>query len=174
MWRQVNQIADKAERKTISIARCYPMKNRVPDVLPYDNSRVELPTTKDDYINASHFRNVASHAPKFIATQCPTSKTLTDFWTMVWQENVENMICLLPEVDFVYWPKDRKEPIKIDPALEITLQSMKSDPMEPFIERIFPLMNQTLNTSRVVIHLQLKTEQPFSEVNTKEIYVKLT
>ncbi len=29
------------------------MKNRLPDVLPYDHNRVELPTTKDDYINAS-------------------------------------------------------------------------------------------------------------------------
>lgn len=37
----------------ISVARCYPMKNRSPDVLPYDWSRVELPSTKDDYINAS-------------------------------------------------------------------------------------------------------------------------
>ena len=46
MWRDMNQINDKAEKKPISIARCYPMKNRVPDVLPFDNSRVELPTTK--------------------------------------------------------------------------------------------------------------------------------
>lgn len=29
------------------------MKNRFPDILPYDDSRIELPSTKDDYINAS-------------------------------------------------------------------------------------------------------------------------
>lgn len=29
------------------------MKNRFPDILPFDDSRVELPSTKDDYINAS-------------------------------------------------------------------------------------------------------------------------
>ena len=124
---------------------------------------MELPTTKDDYINASHIRNVAVHAPRFIATQCPTSKTLSDFWTMVWQENVETMICLLPEVDFIYWPKDRKEPIKIEqPGLEITLQSTKSEPNQPFIERIFTLMSQ--NMSRVVIHLQFTSNHPLSEV----------
>ena len=39
MWREMNQIVEKAEKKPISIARCYPMKNRVPDVLPFDNSR---------------------------------------------------------------------------------------------------------------------------------------
>ena len=126
---------------------------------------MELPTTKDDYINASHIRNVATHAPRFIATQCPTSKTFTDFWTMVWQESVETMVCLLPDVDFVYWPKDRKEPIKIEPGLEITLQSTKSDASEPFTERIFTVMNQNLNMSRVVIHLQYTLDQPFSEVN---------
>ena len=124
---------------------------------------MELPTTKDDYINASHIRNVAVHAPRFIATQCPNSKTLSDFWTMVWQENVETMICLLPEVDFIYWPKDRKEPIKIEqPGLEITLQSTKSEPNQPFIERIFTLMSQ--NMSRVVIHLHFTSNHPLSEV----------
>ena len=42
MWREMNQIVEKAEKKTISIARCYPMKNRVPDVLPFDNSRFDI------------------------------------------------------------------------------------------------------------------------------------
>ena len=68
--------------------RCYPMKNRLPDVLPFDASRVELPTTKDDYINASRVRDLSRHAPSFIATQAPAPNTFTDFWTMVWQEQV--------------------------------------------------------------------------------------
>ena len=64
------------------------MKNRLPDVLPFDASRVELPTTKDDYINASRVRDLSRHAPSFIATQAPAPNTFTDFWTMVWQEQV--------------------------------------------------------------------------------------
>ena len=158
MWRELNVAIEKDEnqRKTISIARCYPMKNRLPDVLPYDHTRVELPTTKDDYINASHIRkNLPAHSPRFIATQSPTTKTLTDFWTMVWQESVETMVCLIPELDFTYWPQDRKEPIRIEPDLEITLQSTKTEAMQPFVERIFTVMNKTSHTSRVVIHLQL-------------------
>jgi len=43
-------------KRSISVARCYPMKNRFPDILPYDCSRVELPSTKDDYINASYMK----------------------------------------------------------------------------------------------------------------------
>ena len=130
---------------------------RLPDVLPFDHTRVELPTTKDDYINASHIRkNLPAHSPRFIATQSPTTKTLTDFWTMVWQESVETMVCLIPELDFTYWPQDRKEPIRVEPDLEITLQSTKTEAMQPFVERIFTVMKKTSHTSRVVIHLQLK------------------
>ena len=134
------------------------MKNRLPDVLPFDHTRVELPTTKDDYINASHIRNLPAHSPRFIATQSPTAKTLTDFWTMVWQESVETMVCLIPELDFTYWPQDRKEPIRVEPDLEITLQSTKTEPLQPFVERIFTVMNKTSHTSRVVIHLQLNLQ----------------
>ena len=162
MWRELNILVEKDKKKNISIARCYPMKNRTPDVLPFDANRVELPTTKDDYINASHIKNLPKHSPKFIATQAPTSKTVYDFWTMVWQESVEIMVCLLSELDFTYWPKDRKEPFKSEPNLEVTLQSTKSEPGQPFTERIFTLMNKTSNTSRVVIHLQLvkNTQSP--------------
>lgn len=38
----------------VSVARCYPLKNRFADILPYDHTRVTLPSTRDDYINASH------------------------------------------------------------------------------------------------------------------------
>ena len=47
MWRELNvKIEADDTKKTISIARCYPMKNRSADVLPFDTNRVALPTTK--------------------------------------------------------------------------------------------------------------------------------
>ena len=47
MWRELNvKIEADDTKKTISIARCYPMKNRSADVLPFDANRVALPTTK--------------------------------------------------------------------------------------------------------------------------------
>ena len=83
---------------------------------------------------------------------------------MVWQESTEIIICLLHELDYVYWPKDRKEPFKVDPDLEITLQSTKTEPGTPFVERIFTLSNTVSHTSRVVIHLQLMPAQFANEV----------
>ena len=91
LWKDMNIRSEEKDprfRPAISVARCYPMKNRLPDVLPFDVTRVELPTTKDDYINASHVRDLSRHCPKFIATQAPAANTLADFWTMVWQEQV--------------------------------------------------------------------------------------
>ena len=170
---------DQGGGGALSVARCYPMKNRAPDVLPFDSSRVELPTTKDDYINASHIRHLSPHAPCFIATQWPPANTHNDFWTMVWQEQIETIVCLLGESSppisekDIYWPSERKEPLKMgggksspgvdDHMLEITLQSMQHDELQTKeekelfsrTERIFTLLNRATNTSRVVIHIQL-------------------
>ena len=85
----------------------------------------------------------------------------------MWQESTEIIICLLHELDYVYWPKDRKEPFKVDPDLEITLQSTKTEPGTPFVERIFTLSNTVSHTSRVVIHLQLMPAQFANEVCSK-------
>ncbi len=63
------------------------------------------------------------------------------------------MVCLLSDVDTIYWPTDRKEPLVVPKAdLEVTLQSQKSE--DGFTERICTVMNKKSNTSRVIIHLQ--------------------
>lgn len=56
-WKEIQDKQDSdVQKKIISVARCYPMKNRFPDILPYDYTRVELQGTKDDYINASYIK----------------------------------------------------------------------------------------------------------------------
>lgn len=56
-WKEIQEKQDcDGQKKVISVARCYPMKNRFPDILPYDSSRVELISSKDDYINASFIK----------------------------------------------------------------------------------------------------------------------
>jgi len=165
-WKRLSSLQQQADscKQTISVARCYPMKNRVADVLPFDNSRVELPTTKDDYINASHIRHLSTHSPCFIATQWPAANTFNDFWTMVWQEKVETIAALTnpPNPQDVYWPVKKEEPSKIKLSkgseLEVTLQSVKTAEGSSgclWTERIFTLMNKATNTSRVVIHLHI-------------------
>ncbi|KRT83132.1 tyrosine phosphatase [Oryctes borbonicus] len=95
-WKEIQDRQDnESYNKSISIARCYPLKNRFPDILPYDYSRVELRSTKDDYINASYVKDASQNCPVYIVTQAPTQTTTVDFWAMIWEQEIELMICLL-------------------------------------------------------------------------------
>ena len=48
-WRGILERTEKevsAKKLSVSVARCYPTKNRSPDVLPFDQTRVELLSVK--------------------------------------------------------------------------------------------------------------------------------
>src|SRR3990167_1459072 len=70
-------------RKLYETALKYPFKNRYPDVLPNEKSRVVLQCSdnEDGYINASH---VNSADNRYISCQGPLPATFNDFWQMVW------------------------------------------------------------------------------------------
>jgi protein tyrosine phosphatase len=120
------------------------MKNRLPDVLPYDHNRVDLPTTKDDYINASLITALSPNAPSFIATQTPLPCSQQDFWTMIWQRQVEIAVCLLsdaemPKTGAVYWPVEKGRDL-ISGPWTISLQTSN---VRPYChERILSLTKQ--------------------------------
>lgn len=75
------------------------MKNRFPDIMPYDQTRVPIPDTKDDYINASFLNGLSLHAYPLIATQAPLPSTMADFWHMIWQHYIELVVCLSSDID---------------------------------------------------------------------------
>ncbi|PVD26938.1 hypothetical protein C0Q70_12086 [Pomacea canaliculata] len=73
-------------------------KNRYYSVLPYDKSRVVLTDgyaeeKATDYINANYISGFG-HKKTYIATQGPRDNTVIDFWRMVWQENVKQIVML--------------------------------------------------------------------------------
>ncbi|XP_037556094.2 receptor-type tyrosine-protein phosphatase epsilon-like [Dermacentor silvarum] len=84
-------------------------RNRDGNILPYDHSRVVLTSDDDivDYINASYipgFRNPR----RYIAAQSPARTTTSDFWQMVWQENIVKVVALSePKEEAVYWPESQ-------------------------------------------------------------------
>ena len=56
LWREVVESVEKSSTKlSVSVGRCYPMKNRASDVLPFDQSRVELRDRKVNYLLFSRF-----------------------------------------------------------------------------------------------------------------------
>lgn len=56
-WKELNDLLAKdASKRTTSISKLFPEKNRNMLSVPYDHSRVLLPTETDNYINAAHIR----------------------------------------------------------------------------------------------------------------------
>jgi len=83
-------------------------KNRYPDILPFENTRVRLQgnaSEGSDYINANFLLN-----KKYISCQAPIFPTLADFWRMVWEQHsiVVVMLTKLQEAGRtkanIYWP----------------------------------------------------------------------
>ncbi len=78
--------------------------------MPFDQTRVPLPTMKDDYINASFVNELSSTAYPFITTQAPLHETMEDFWQMIWQDDCHAIVMLTRLVEgvrekcFQYWP----------------------------------------------------------------------
>ncbi|XP_075065625.1 receptor-type tyrosine-protein phosphatase beta isoform X2 [Mixophyes fleayi] len=91
-------------------------KNRYNNILPYDFTRVKLSNVDDDpcsdYINASYTPG-NSFRREYIATQGPLPGTKDDFWKMVWEQNVHNIVMVTQCVEKGrvkcdhYWPFDQ-------------------------------------------------------------------
>ncbi|NWW36421.1 PTPRE phosphatase, partial [Panurus biarmicus] len=96
-------------------------KNRYPNILPYDHSRVILTQTDgvppSDYINASYIDGY-KEKNKFIAAQGPKQETVNDFWRMIWEQK-SAVIVMLTNL------KERKEVKSFHSALGCP-QSSKS------------------------------------------------
>ncbi|OCT71600.1 receptor-type tyrosine-protein phosphatase epsilon isoform X1 [Xenopus laevis] len=88
-------------------------KNRYPNILPYDQSRVILLPADgipcSDYINASYIDGYKERN-KFIAAQGPKQDTLNDFWRMIWEQKSATIVMLTnlkerkEDKCYQYWP----------------------------------------------------------------------
>ncbi|XP_077437621.1 receptor-type tyrosine-protein phosphatase epsilon-like isoform X2 [Vanacampus margaritifer] len=101
-------------------------KNRYPNILPYDHSRVVLSShighVCSDYINASYIDGF-KQKKKFIAAQGPKLETVADFWRMIWEQKTATIVmltnlkerkeqasdgprapCLVTQLHFTSWP----------------------------------------------------------------------
>uniref|UniRef100_A0A2C9K059 Uncharacterized protein n=1 Tax=Biomphalaria glabrata TaxID=6526 RepID=A0A2C9K059_BIOGL len=73
--------------------------NRWTNIIPFDHSRVKLKVIPEDahaqhdYINAN-FISGADTSRDYIATQGPLTRTVADFWRMVWEQKVSVIVML--------------------------------------------------------------------------------
>ncbi|KAL7826150.1 hypothetical protein SRHO_G00338880 [Serrasalmus rhombeus] len=108
----------QAEPSTVSVAQSESnlKKNRCPDAVPYDHSRVKLKAeinpSRTDYINASTIIEHDPRMPAYIATQGPLSHTISDFWQMVWENGCTVIVMMTALVEDGekqcdrYWPDE--------------------------------------------------------------------
>lgn len=78
-------------------------KNRFKDIIPYKHNRVTLIDVDqedpfNDYINASFVFGYGL-MDSLIAAQGPRPNTITDFWCMIWEQNVSCIVMLTKEVE---------------------------------------------------------------------------
>lgn len=90
-------------------------KDRYKTILPNPQSRVCLGRAQSqedgDYINANYVRGYDGQEKVYIATQGPMPNTVSDFWEMVWQEEVSLIVMLTQlregkEKCVHYWPTE--------------------------------------------------------------------
>ncbi|XP_033113884.1 tyrosine-protein phosphatase non-receptor type 23-like [Anneissia japonica] len=159
LWKELMESQDRDTRQySISVARCYSIKNSFPDFMPYDHNRVKLKGLKDDYVNASYLDDLTPSCPTIIATQAPTSMTMLDFWTMVYENQVSVIAMLLSKPpgkaksDFVtYWPEQRGQIMRHGP-ISVTLQATKTT--DYHVERLMTISHRETRQMKTFAHLQ--------------------
>ena len=135
------------------------MKNRQPQIVPYDKSRVileQIPGVEgSDYINASW---VDGYREKnaYIATQAPTNQTVGDFWRMLW-ENESCIVVMLTklrelnrEKSFEYWPSEPPA-VAVD---NLTIEAIAEYNMSHYTLREFKIMDNKTGRTRTLRHFQ--------------------
>ncbi|XP_068162666.1 receptor-type tyrosine-protein phosphatase beta [Antennarius striatus] len=115
---EFEDLKDVGRNQTMDIARLPENrgKNRYNNILPYDSTRVKLTYLEDDptsdYINASYVPG-NNYRREYVATQGPLPGTKDDFWRMVWEHGVYNVVMVTQCVEKgrvkcdPYWPAGR-------------------------------------------------------------------
>jgi protein tyrosine phosphatase len=141
------------------------MKNRYPDVLATEKTRVKLDKEPacTDYINANFIKKYTGEQRGYITTQGPVDNTVRDFWRMVWQYNIHVLVMLTKEVEngvpksSRYWPVDKVNEKRSFDNFEITLLSKSKDSKagDDLVTRKFLVRNsKDGNNTREIIHFQ--------------------
>ncbi|ELT92035.1 hypothetical protein CAPTEDRAFT_124792, partial [Capitella teleta] len=128
-----------------------------------DHNRVKLARIAtqplSDYINASHVQG--THGRKYIASQGPKQKTLTDFWRMIWEQKVERIAMLTNLVEkgnvkcVQYWPEQVSgNALKCN---QFTIKLLKEDIWTDFTRRQMEVFKKGSNGARHVTQYHYTT-----------------
>ncbi|KAI6647141.1 Receptor-type tyrosine-protein phosphatase epsilon isoform X3 [Oopsacas minuta] len=122
-------------------------KNKYKMIFPYDKSRVILTPLDGDYmttyINASYIPGLYC-TEKFIAAQAPKEETVVDFWRMIMESDVTNIVMLSNIIEGnrkkceMYFPLDSRTPEQFG---KFKIQQIHAETFLGYIVRIFQASN---------------------------------
>lgn len=102
-----------------------------------------------DYINASHVIMPITGSQlvnKYIASQGPLKRTISDFWQMAWQERSSLIVMVTPLVEDgrkkcdKYWPDQEGEVLQVnDGRLGVSLVEVSDE--EAYLRRTFKMVD---------------------------------
>ncbi|ELW47685.1 Tyrosine-protein phosphatase non-receptor type 7 [Tupaia chinensis] len=167
-------------------------KDRYKTILPNPQSRVCLGRAQSqedgDYINANYIRGYGGQEKAYIATQGPMPNTVSDFWEMVWQEEVSLIVMLTQlregkEKCVHYWPTEeetygpfriRVQDVKEHPEYTVrrlTIQyQQECRSVKHVLFSAWP-DHQTPESARPLLRLMAEVESPETAANTGPIVV---
>lgn len=146
---EFEDLKDVGRNQTMEVARLPENrgKNRYNNILPYDSTRVKLSYLEDDpcsdYVNASYIPG-NNYRREYIATQGPLPGTKDDFWRMVWEHGVHNIVMVTQCVEKgrvkcdQYWPAD-KEPLYYG---DLVIQMMSESVLPEWTIREFKITSE--------------------------------
>lgn len=171
-WKEYrdNQEAEARTLK-ISVGRICSMKNRFPDIMPYDYNRVVLTSSKDDYINASFVTSSIESEPNYIITQAPLATTLEDFWTMVWEQRAETILSLSSFQELssqLFFPSKKGTSQNYGP-FNVTVLSFSEREAGLFTERLLAINGpQGLTRNVILVHVTQWTREALFQIGLAE------
>ncbi|GLD60175.1 receptor-type tyrosine-protein phosphatase eta-like isoform X4 [Lates japonicus] len=168
------KVVGTAQPKTSALTLENKPKNRYNNVLPYDSSRVKLSiihgSPYDDYINANYMPGYNSRK-EFIAAQGPLPTTVSEFWRMIWEKNVQTLVMLTRcnEQGRVkceqYWGSGT---MHFD---NITVTTTSEIPLEDWTIRDFDIKNVKTAETRPVRHFHFTAWPDHGVPETTELLI---
>jgi len=153
-------------------------KNRYPNVLPLDHSRVVLSGPEGaDYINANYIRGFQNNKA-YIATQAPIRDTFADFWRLIYEQQVHLIVMLTKLTENgkakadVYWPSKPNESSFFGNILVTFSQEISYT--QDITLRYFTLKHRDfLQIERKVVQIHYTGFPDFGRPQNKESFIRL-
>ncbi|CEF70958.1 FI18312p1 [Strongyloides ratti] len=149
---------DKLEVEGTDVCQEVQQKNRYLNIGAYESTRIKLNGNgTSDYINANYIDS-CDKRKAYIATQAPLPNTFSDFWSMIWQEKCNVIVCITKMIEKgrrkcdQYWPSEIKRQENIGNFTIVMINEIING---YFTHRILTLKsNKCHSPERIIHHLQ--------------------